>query len=1538
MLLLLALIGVGNVLAVPVRVTMNNTSRTMTLTNKTTGGNVDVGSPSRNRYEFNADPGTYVLTAYASDATTVNGTIEITVGNTAEEQSFSILTCTAYATNADWTVDNDYTIEVQVNSREGEPQTITLGNSSPAGRKTFLALNGNSYHASLIPNAAHQAEGYMPLHRSGTLTFNVNVSGNIPMGADYSVSVPADAHFEMGMKTSHFVKFTSVQPTGSAVSGDVRTITYRLACGQVYNFRTWKEGGLTQGGYFTMNQDAGKVPVLAFTEADYAAFAPKTVKHDVKWNGGYETGDIFVNINERGHLKMEVGDTYDAHAMRTWQLTDNSTNNYFIEPDFHYTVINPDGTPSTGVIEIENAHTTTDPWTTIKAVGKGTAIVLVTYDAIGLNTYNANGKSPYMGGEYWSAIWPENTAAYVVTVGNEANGIVPNMLINETMNQETKKKAGKNVDAEHDVFYYLDTQEGHTYTFRPEGVSSVEIAYPTIGTNAATYTGFSATGVTHNADGSYSLLLKEGRQIVRLSDASGNAAYQVFTAKRCSREITNATRPGSNVFQRGDQVKIQYNGLQHPANKLAGIYNMSAYVTYNGIPNGSSLILGSGQYTFGSAPSAQGMTVDIPSDFEGNEMLLGEGVIQVNGYGDPIGNHRTIGRLTGRNANFTAIAHKTYFGAIPDIVIPIQDTRHILADIILSPLEASLVLKDAKGNVVEKNANGRYPVTLGTYAYEARQEGYKVLRGTFTVADDAPDEISVSLTMTKAGEGAWDGISKTEPASLEGIYQISNAAELAWLAHNVNSNQVYNSHAVLLNDIELSGHDWTPIGGNYYSRAFQGHFDGRGHTIRGIHINSTATHQAFFGYAYNATVENVTLEGDVSSTSEYVAGAVAQTYQSTLRGITNRVKVNGKENVGGITAYAWNSNTIDRCANEADITATQSNAAGITPYVSDAGTSITNCLNTGTISGASQVATIVGNVGNKATTVRNNLALGKVVCAGTNSGNVYTGTFSGHKNIRDNFVSEHYACGQEYETLTTPQQLASGEIACLLGEAWGQEIGTDAYPRLGGKPVFKGISGYSNKDEDTHTYDLTVLTFEDADFKGDGKKQSSGQPDWSSLIAQNQGSDKMLYGEGGYGSEELFYFWDDSNNTSLHHDFPKTVAGYAYWFGGHAISHYVSGEETTYGDNSSQLTVYKQGVTGMQTAGGGHNGSDNFAVHYGYYQAMGVTPALNFADGEPRVIDHMYVNTTTYLLNTIRNGNSMTQKIGADDWIKIIATGTDSEGKKHTAEFFLCQGPDNVVTEWTKWDLSVLGPVVAVNFDIQGTSNNGYGFSQPAYFAYDDVAVRMPRVITLADKTPYDNQVATQTSALTYTRTFETTLWQPLYVPFNSGYGAWSQDVEIAKISSATDDALYITALQDDEEVKANTPYLIRAKETGDIAIKVENTMLMPAKPGSLICGDLTFTGTYSPVVIQPDTYSVLHNGKIVSSSNASGYQLPPMRWHVTGAKSAEMRVLLGGETTGIEGINAETPSEGRIYNLAGQRLQRMQKGINIINGKKVIK
>ena len=46
----------------------------------------------------------------------------------------------------------------------------------------------------------------------------------------------------------------------------------------------------------------------------------------------------------------------------------------------------------------------------------------------------------------------------------------------------------------------------------------------------------------------------------------------------------------------------------------------------------------------------------------------------------------------------------------------------------------------------------------------------------------------------------------------------------------------------------------------------------------------------------------------------------------------------------------------------------------------------------------------------------------------------------------------------------------------------------------------------------------------------------------------------------------------------------------------------------------------------------------------------------------------------------------------------------------------------------------------------------------------------------------------------------------------------------------------------------------------------------------------------------------------------------------------------LNGVTTGISDVKAQTITNGVIYNLAGQRMSKLSKGINIVNGKKIIK
>ena len=223
--------------------------------------------------------------------------------------------------------------------------------------------------------------------------------------------------------------------------------------------------------------------------------------------------------------------------------------------------------------------------------------------------------------------------------------------------------------------------------------------------------------------------------------------------------------------------------------------------------------------------------------------------------------------------------------------------------------------------------------------------------------------------------------------------------------------------------------------------------------------------------------------------------------------------------------------------------------------------------------------------------------------------------------------------------------------------------------------------------------------------------------------------------------------------------FPDNYA-YCFWGGGHAISNYW-GEGYSDEDRDKHIAKYYGEKYLEQFAGNdmalgwflvqmmtpvkAHSG-DNFCVHYGYkdfYSYIENLPELSFADGEARVIDHMWVTNTNYTLNQLYNGvkseagNSFGgdwSGLNDDAWLKIVAQGFDDvEADAYAepiseAEFYLVKGL-NVVEDWQKWDLSVLGKVAKVRFNFLYSDDMGgsYGFTIPGYFAYDDIAVRFEK-------------------------------------------------------------------------------------------------------------------------------------------------------------------------------------------------------------------
>jgi hypothetical protein len=216
--------------------------------------------------------------------------------------------------------------------------------------------------------------------------------------------------------------------------------------------------------------------------------------------------------------------------------------------------------------------------------------------------------------------------------------------------------------------------------------------------------------------------------------------------------------------------------------------------------------------------------------------------------------------------------------------------------------------------------------------------------------------------------------------------------------------------------------------------------------------------------------------------------------------------------------------------------------------------------------------------------------------------------------------------------------------------------------------------------------------------------------------------DSVQYGGDLLYSDGMEYSWVDSNNTNLSHSFTTP-----YWTGGHAISNYVIEDYSTLPDGYDGWYALQ-----LATPIGGNGGSANFCVHNGYkdffneqlYDAT--LQGFEFADGVERVIDHMYITNTCYVLNSLTYGDGFAPAATEETLFKVIAYGYDAEDSlTGSCEFVLCQGTD-IVTDWQKWELSALGKVAKVVFNFAPSSDlvGDFGMNTPAYFAYDDVAVR----------------------------------------------------------------------------------------------------------------------------------------------------------------------------------------------------------------------
>ena len=437
-------------------------------------------------------------------------------------------------------------------------------------------------------------------------------------------------------------------------------------------------------------------------------------------------------------------------------------------------------------------------------------------------------------------------------------------------------------------------------------------------------------------------------------------------------------------------------------------------------------------------------------------------------------------------------------------------------------------------------------VTKETESHSIGENGFCACNEVYQPADLTTDKYDIDgdgskdavYEISNAGQLYW--FAGLVNGTLSGETQNASANAVLTADIVVNKNVLKSDGTVN----EGTFKEWTPIG-NSYNGSYTGIFEGQNHTISGLYFKQENTEEVgFFGYnrgkisnvgildsyfcgfsqvggvcGYNSsTITNCYNKGVVDGTADRASsfGGVCGCNLGILTNCYNTGIVKGQLFVGGVSGnngkmitncyntgivkgHEWvggvsgeNSGTIINCNNEGKVSGTEYYVGGVS---GENKKTITNCYNTGIVSGQSYVGGVNGyNING---TIINCNATGEVNGTGSYVGgvigmNLNKGTITNC--YYDSTIYTGAAIGDDKGTTTkaegkTTDEFKTGEVAYLLQESqtdteiiWGQTIGTDTYPTLGGAKVYKtaiykGCEGkpgepvsyeYSNTEKNTY--------------------------------------------------------------------------------------------------------------------------------------------------------------------------------------------------------------------------------------------------------------------------------------------------------------------------------------------------------------------------------------------------------------------------------------------------------------------------------------
>ena len=185
------------------------------------------------------------------------------------------------------------------------------------------------------------------------------------------------------------------------------------------------------------------------------------------------------------------------------------------------------------------------------------------------------------------------------------------------------------------------------------------------------------------------------------------------------------------------------------------------------------------------------------------------------------------------------------------------------------------------------------------------------------------------------------------------------------------------------------------------------------------------------------------------------------------------------------------------------------------------------------------------------------------------------------------------------------------------------------------------------------------------------------------------------------------------------------------------------------------------------------------------------------------------------------------------------------------------------------------------------------------------------------------------------TRTLNANEWNAIVLPFAltadqiaATFGAGTKVAELKTADNATLNFTPVTAME------ANKPYLIKAAAaftSADI-----NGVTFSAVTSDETIGNWNVTGTYAAIKVPAGNFFI-REGKVNKAADANTDMKAFDAYFANASAAEEVTFTVEGEATDIKTIETPEHLTGAIYNLQGVRVNKMTRGIYIINGKTVV-